>query len=63
MQQDDFKVTITWTWRDIETLHPDWSEDECKSYLMKVSKYCPSNGFLKLKEVGWVILEEATNES
>lgn len=58
MQQDDFKVTITWTWRDIETLHPDWSEDECKSYLMKVSKTLQDRSI----EFGWVILEEATNE-
>ena len=58
MQQDDFKVTITWTWRDIETLHPDWSEDECKSYLMKVSKTLQDRSI----EVGWIILEEATNE-
>ena len=48
------KVTITWTWRDVETLHPDWSEDECKSYLMEVSKTLQDRSI----EFGLVILED-----
>ena len=45
-------VTITWTWRDVESLHPDWSEDQCKSYLMEVSKVLRDRSI----ELGWVIL-------
>ena len=54
------KITITWTWRDVKTLHPDWSEDECKSYLMKVSKILQdrSIGLLQAIEWAWVPLED-----
>ena len=54
------EVTITWTWRDVKTLHPDWSEDECKSYLMKVSMILRdrSVSLLEAIEWGWGILED-----
>ena len=47
------KVTITWTWRDVETLHPDWSEDKCKSYLMKVSKTLQDRSLKLLEAIEW----------
>lgn len=46
-------VTITWTWRDVKTLHPDWSEDECKSYLMKVSKTLQDRSISLLEAIEW----------
>ena len=47
------KVTITWTWRDVKTLHPDWSEDECKSYLMKVSMILRDRSVSLLEAIEW----------
>ena len=47
------KITITWTWRDVKTLHPDWSEDECKSYLMKVSMILRDRSVSLLEAIEW----------
>ena len=64
------EITITWTWRDVKTLHPDWSEDKCKSYLMKVSKTLEdrstlmevSNSLLEAIEWAWGPFHEDDHE-
>ena len=46
-------VNIIWTWRDVKTLHPDWTEDKCKSYIKKVSKTLEARSTSLLEAIEW----------
>lgn len=28
-------IAIEWCWEDLQGLHPDWTEEECKEWMMK----------------------------
>ena len=53
-QKDPSKVYIMWSWRDIQSLQPNWTEEQCQEALWKHSE--------TLKDVsisrGWECLED-----
>jgi hypothetical protein len=48
------ELTITWSWEDLESLRPDWSEDKCKESFDKVRKTLHDRSI----EEGWDILRD-----
>ena len=30
-------IAIEWCWEDLQNLHPDWTEEECKEWMKKNS--------------------------
>jgi hypothetical protein len=48
------KITITWTWEDVQTLRDDWNKTQCQEALQSVSKALTSRSI----EEGWQILED-----
>lgn len=44
---------VEWTAEDVQTLRPDWTDDQCEEWLMANQKYIQD----RLVELGWEVIE------
>jgi len=51
--QDSDNVVIKWSWEDVQSLRPKWSQDECDEMLDKIAKGLHDRSV----ELGWDIME------
>lgn len=47
-------ASVVWTPADVQTLRPDWSDDECYEFLVRHSKHIQD----RLIELGWQVMED-----
>lgn len=55
--KDPDKIYIGWSWKDIESLKPDWNEDKCQEALESISGQLQD----QLVEEGWNVMEVLLN--
>ena len=51
--QDPEKVYIVWSWTDIQSLKPDWDEQQCRDWLNANGSYIQDRSI----ELGWEVIE------
>jgi hypothetical protein len=50
---EDEMVVIRWSWEDIQSLRPDWSQEKCDEMLDAIAKGLHDRSI----ELGWEIME------
>ena len=50
---EDEMVVIRWSWEDVQSLRPDWSQEQCDEMLDTIAKGLHDRSI----EVGWEIME------
>jgi hypothetical protein len=50
---DDEMVVIRWSWEDVQSLRPDWSQEKCDEMLDTIAKGLHDRSI----ELGWEIME------
>ena len=50
---EDEMVVIRWSWEDIQSLRPDWSQEKCGEMLDAIAKGLHDRSI----ELGWEIME------
>ena len=50
---DDEMVVIRWSWEDVQSLRPDWSQEKCDEMLDTIAKGLHERSV----ELGWEIME------
>jgi hypothetical protein len=48
------QVTIVWNWEDVQSLRPDWTQQDCEQYLDQISRVLTERSI----EEGWYILRD-----
>ena len=57
--RDPKKVYIVWCWDDVQTLRPDWSEEQCQTALDSIRKGLQDRSV----ELGWDIMDILLDDS
>ena len=50
---EDEMVVIRWSWEDVQSLRPDWSQEKCDEMLDAIAKGLHDRSI----ELGWEIME------
>ncbi len=50
---EDEMVEIRWSWQDVQSLRPDWSQEKCEETLDTIAKGLHDRSI----ELGWEIME------
>jgi hypothetical protein len=48
------ETSVTWTWQDVNSLRPDWSQEHCEFALSRISKVLKES----LTTQGWEIMSD-----
>jgi hypothetical protein len=48
------QVTIVWNWEDIQSLRPDWTQEDCEATLINIGRKLTERSI----EEGWYILRD-----
>jgi hypothetical protein len=50
---EDEMVVIRWSWQDVQSLRPDWSQEKCDEMLDTIAKGLHDRSI----ELGWEVME------
>jgi hypothetical protein len=50
---EDEMVVIRWSWQDVQSLRPDWSQEKCDEVLGTIAKGLHDRSI----ELGWEVME------
>lgn len=51
-EYEPFKLNITWTYEDIKSIRPNWSDDKCDEFLSSIAGDIEDRSI----EVGWDVI-------
>jgi len=54
----EHEIVVRWSWFDIQAMHPQWTEDQCRDALHKVDDYVHE----RIVELGNEVLEQVLYE-